>query len=46
MAKLPQIIPVTDFRQDAATALKRVKVSPQRICVATHIRSSVAGRDM
>lgn len=27
MAKVPPIIPVTDFRQDAAAALKRVKTS-------------------
>ena len=33
MAKVPQIIPVTDFRQDAATALKRVKGSSQPVMI-------------
>ena len=33
MARVPQIIPVTDFRQDAAAALKRVKESPQPVVI-------------
>ncbi len=33
MAKVPQIIPVTDFRQDAAAALKRVRASRQPVVI-------------
>ena len=33
MAKMPQIIPVTDFRQDAAAALNRVKSSRQPVVI-------------
>ena len=33
MAKIPEIIPVTDLRQDAATLLKRVQSSQQPLVI-------------
>jgi len=33
MAKVPAMIPVTDFRQDAAAALKRVRASRQPVVI-------------
>jgi len=47
MAKLPQIIPVSDLRQDAAKVLKRVRDSEEPIVItqrgrATAVMMSVA----
>lgn len=33
MARLPDIVPITDLRQDAAAALKRIKSSRQPVVI-------------
>ena len=40
MAKIPNIIPVTDLRQDAAAALKRVKASKQPMVITQRGRAA------
>ncbi len=40
MAKVPDIIPITDLRQDAAAALKRVKSSKQPIVITQRGRAA------
>ena len=40
MAKVPNIIPVTDLRQDAAAALKRVKTSRQPVVITQRGRAA------
>lgn len=40
MAKLPDIIPVTDLRQDAAAALKRVRGSRQPVVITQRGRAA------
>ena len=40
MAKLPDIIPITDLRQDAAAALKRVKSSRQPVVITQRGRAA------
>ena len=40
MAKVPDIIPVTDLRQDAATALKRVRASNQPVVITQRGRAA------
>jgi prevent-host-death family protein len=40
MASVPDIIPITDLRQDAAAALKRVKVSRQPVVVTQRGRAA------
>ena len=40
MAKLPAIIPITDLRQDAATALKRLKGSQQPVVITQRGRAA------
>lgn len=50
MAKLPQIIPVSDLRQDAAKVLKRVRDSEEPIVItqrgrATAVMMSVEAYD-
>jgi prevent-host-death family protein len=40
MAKMPDIIPVTDLRQDAAAALKRVRASKQPIVITQRGRAA------
>jgi prevent-host-death family protein len=39
MAKVPEIIPVTDLRQDAAAALKRVRNSKQPVVITQRGRA-------
>ena len=40
MAKVPDIIPITDLRQDAAAALKRVKSSKQPVVITQRGRAA------
>ena len=40
MAKVPNIIPVTDLRQDAAAALKRVQTSRQPVVITQRGRAA------
>lgn len=40
MASMPDIIPVTDLRQDAAAALKRVKSSRQPVVITQRGRAA------
>ena len=40
MAKIPNIIPVTDLRQDAAAALKRLKASKQPVVITQRGRAA------
>jgi prevent-host-death family protein len=40
MAKVPNIIPVTDLRQDAAAALKRCKASRQPMVITQRGRAA------
>jgi len=40
MAKLPDIMPVTDLRQDAAAALKRVRTSKQPLVITQRGRAA------
>jgi prevent-host-death family protein len=40
MVKVPNIIPVTDLRQDAAAALKRLKTSKQPVVITQRGRAA------
>ena len=40
MPKIPEIMPVTDLRQDAAAALKRVRVSKEPIVITQRGRAA------
>ena len=40
MAKVPEIIPVTDLRQDAASVLKRVQTSHQPLVITQRGRAA------
>jgi len=40
MPKIPNIIPVTDLRQDAAAALERVKTSKQPVVITQRGRAA------
>lgn len=40
MPKMPDIIPVTDLRQDAAAALKRVRASKQPVVITQRGRAA------
>ena len=40
MAKVPNIIPVTDLRQDTAAALKRLKTSKQPVVITQRGRAA------
>ena len=40
MGKVPDIIPVTDLRQDAAAALKRVRTSKQPLVITQRGRAA------
>ena len=40
MARIPELIPVTDLRQDAAAILKRVESSPQPLVITQRGRSA------
>jgi prevent-host-death family protein len=40
MAKVPNIIPVTDLRQDAAAALKRLRTSRQPVVITQRGRAA------
>ena len=40
MAKVPEIIPVSDLRQDAATVLKRVQASQQPLVITQRGRAA------
>ena len=40
MPKVPNIIPVTDLRQDAAAALKRLKASKQPVVITQRGRAA------
>ena len=40
MAKVPNMIPVTDLRQDAAGALKRLKASKQPVVITQRGRAA------
>jgi prevent-host-death family protein len=40
MAKVPEIIPVTDLRQDAAAVLKRVQTSHQPLVITQRGRAA------
>lgn len=40
MAKVPDIMPVTDLRQDAAAALKRVRTSKQPLVITQRGRAA------
>jgi len=40
MPKVPNIIPVTDLRQDAAAALKRLRVSRQPVVITQRGRAA------
>lgn len=40
MAKVPDIVPVTDLRQDAAEALKRVRTSKQPLIITQRGRAA------
>jgi prevent-host-death family protein len=40
MARVPEIIPITDLRQDAAAALKRVQSSKQPVVITQRGRAA------
>lgn len=40
MPKMPDIIPITDLRQDAAAALKRVRASKQPVIITQRGRAA------
>ena len=40
MARMPAIIPITDLRQDAAAALKRLKASRQPVVITQRGRAT------
>ncbi|MFH1572777.1 MAG: type II toxin-antitoxin system Phd/YefM family antitoxin [Acidobacteriota bacterium] len=40
MAKVPEIVPITDLRKDAAAALKRVKSSKQPVVITQRGRAA------
>jgi len=40
MAKVPEIIPVSDLRQDAATILKRIQASQQPLVITQRGRAA------
>jgi prevent-host-death family protein len=40
MAKVPAIVPITDLRQDAAAALKRIKASRQPVVITQRGRAA------
>lgn len=40
MARIPDIVPITDLRQDAATVLSRVRKSPQPLVVTQRGRAA------
>jgi len=40
MPKVPDIIPITDLRQDAATALKRVRATKQPLIITQRGRAT------
>jgi len=40
MAKMPNIIPVTDLRQDAAAALKRLRISKEPVVITQRGRAA------
>jgi len=40
MAKLPEIVPVTDLRQDAAAVVKRVQASKQPLIITQRGRAA------
>jgi prevent-host-death family protein len=40
MPKVPDIIPITDLRQDAATALKRVRATKQPLVITQRGRAA------
>ncbi|MBI2123399.1 MAG: type II toxin-antitoxin system Phd/YefM family antitoxin, partial [Armatimonadetes bacterium] len=40
MSKLPEVIPVTDLRQDAAAALKRVRATKQPLVITQRGRAT------
>ena len=40
MAKMPDILPITDLRQDAAAALKRVRASKQPVVITQRGRAA------
>lgn len=40
MAKIPDLIPITDFRQDAARALKQVQRSPAPVIITQRGRAA------
>ncbi len=40
MARMPEIIPISDLRQDAARALKRVKTSRQAVIITQRGRAA------
>ena len=40
MARMPAIIPITDLRQDAAAALKRLKASRQPVVITQRGRAA------
>ena len=41
MPKVPEIIPITDLRQDAASALRRVRASGQPVVITQRGRAAV-----
>ena len=38
MGKVPTIIPITDLRQDAASVLKRVRITSYNVCYTKLLR--------
>jgi prevent-host-death family protein len=40
VAKVPEIIPITDLRQDAASALRRVRASKQPVIITQRGRAA------
>lgn len=40
MSKVPEIIPITDLRQDAASALRRVRASKQPVVITQRGRAA------
>ena len=40
MPKVPEIIPITDLRQDAASALRRVRASKQPVVITQRGRAA------
>jgi PHD/YefM family antitoxin component YafN of YafNO toxin-antitoxin module len=46
MARIPAIIPITDLRQDAAAALKRLKGSRQPVVITQRGRAAAVLRRM